>query len=184
MTDEAPTSKGGLAPDRGEKRLNLREDDPRARAAARAAFLLDDGRIESFVDQMGDAFGIDRSIIPPDWDYEWKTLTVYNQENPAYQVKLANTGWEPVPAARHPEMMPDGWKGSTITRDGMILMERPLRVTQRVREIEAKKASDQLRVKELQLGHVPDGQFERSNKGQDMITVKRHSEQAILVPNE
>jgi len=172
------------APTRNSTRPPTREEDPRAAAELRAAVLL--GRIDEFVDDKGDTFDIDRTIVPDGWDYEWKTLTVYNQENPAYQVKLAATGWEPVPAKRHPELMPDGWKGQTITREGLILMERPLVVTEAVRAIERKKAADQLRVKELQLGHVPEGQFERQNPktGESLIKVQRHTEQQYLVPNE
>ena len=63
---------------------------------------------------------------PPDgWDYQWKRRSVYNQEDPAYQVELARQGWEAVPLSRHSEMMPRGWSGQTIEVEGMTLMERP-----------------------------------------------------------
>jgi Kef-type K+ transport system membrane component KefB len=38
-------------------------------------------------------------------------------------------GWETVDAKRHPEMMPKGYVGS-IEREGMLLCERPLEITQ------------------------------------------------------
>jgi hypothetical protein len=99
---------------------------------------------------------------PPDgWDYQWKRRTVYNQEDPAYAVNLARTGWTSVPASRHPTMMPVGWKGETIERDGMVLMERPAIVTDRFREGDLRRAKAQVRHKEEQLGAAPQGQFPR-----------------------
>jgi hypothetical protein len=59
------------------------------------------------------------------------------QEDPAYAVSLARKGSEPVPADRHPSFMPDGARFATIERKGMVLMERPLELTEEAREIEA-----------------------------------------------
>jgi hypothetical protein len=108
---------------------------------------------------------------------------VLNQEDPAYQVSLAQRGWESVPVSRHPGLMPKGYKGAEILRKGMVLMERPLEITQEVREIDARKARLQVLTKEEQLSAAPPGQFERSNKGSDMAKIKKGFE-AIPIPNE
>ena len=100
-------------------------------------------------------------------------LTVLGKEDPAYQVSLARTGWEAVPAKRHPEMMPHDYKEAAITRRGMILMERPKEITDEARNIEKKRARDQVRIKEDQLASAPQGQFSRDNKGSSLASVKR-----------
>lgn len=157
------------------------EESPRERAARRAAELkahrdgnLDDGTDEFFVEP---------GIIPDGWTYEWKTRTVLGAEDPAHQVKLARDGWEPVPVSRHPEMMPAGHRGAEITRKGMVLMERPAEITDEIRQIELRRARLQVRAKEEQLSATPAGQFERSNKGNDLVKVKKAYE-AMPIPEE
>ena len=95
--------------DRPEMREEIRPeiraeaDDPRARAAKRAAELR--GHVETFDD------GVDKFAAPraPDgWTYEWKRKTVMGWEDPAYMSNLMRTGWEPVPSSRHPELMAKG----------------------------------------------------------------------------
>ena len=145
---------------RPDLRPVLREEDPRTRAARRAA------EVRNHIGNMDegpDDFYIDAHLIPPGWTYEWKRKTVFGQEDPAYQVQLARTGWEPVPAHRHRSYMPDGSKSATIERKGMILMERPLELTEEARAIELRKARNQVRQKEAQLNSAPDGQFGREH---------------------
>jgi hypothetical protein len=80
-------------------------------------------------------------------------------------------------------MMPIGHKGNEITRKGMVLMERPLEITEEVRAAELRRARLQVRAKEEQLSSTPQGQFERSNKGNDLVKVKKGYE-AIAIPDE
>ena len=159
-----------IAPSRAPMRPAMREDDPRARADARAAELRD--HLGS-MDQGTDKFAIDQSTIPDGWSYEWKTLTVYGAENPSYQVGLRKTGWEPVPASRHPELMPTGYRGATIVIDGQQLMERPKEITEEVKKIDANRARRQVRAKEEQLVAAPQGQFERANKDQSLVKLRK-----------
>ena len=95
------------------------------------------------------------------------------QEDPAYQVSIARKGWEPVPASRHPSMMPDGNKYQIIERKGMILMERPLEITEEAQRAERRRAQLQVRQKEEQLNAAPQGQFERNNKDAPLARVKK-----------
>jgi hypothetical protein len=88
---------------------------------------------------------------------------VLNQEDPAYQVALARKGWEPVPASRHPEMMPGGAAINSIERKGMVLMERPKDITDEAIDIEKRRARQQMRQKEAQLNSAPEGQFTRNH---------------------
>ncbi len=159
-----------------------REEDPRTRAARRALELREHlgGSMEDGVDK----YFIDPKVIPDGWSYEWKTLTVLGKENPSYQVALAHRGWEAVPRSRHPEMMPDNYRGETIERDGMILMERPKEITDEVNGHERRKAREQVRSKEEQLGGAAPGQFSRDNKGQSMVNIKKSYEAGIAIPDK
>lgn len=185
MSTEFQKQVKGLAapsstPERAALRPEPRDEDPRARAARRAAELR--GHLGD-VDEGTDRFYIDPGSIPPGWSYEWKRRTIYNMEDPAYQVHLARMGWEPVPASRHPEMMPKGYGSQTIERDGQILMERPLEITEESRMAELRRARAQVRAKEDQLSSAPQGQFDRNNKDASMVKLKK-SYSAVEVPQE
>lgn len=181
MTDTAPeTLRRGRPPlDRGDMREAVRDDSPRARAAARAA------QIEDHVgdlDEGPDDFYLDPTIVPDGWCYEWKTHTVMGAQNPSYQVQLARTGWEAVPVDRHPELMPRDWNGKVIERKGLVLMERPQAITDKVRKIEQKKARDQVRVKEQQLNAAPQGQFPRDEDERTTARIKK-SHSPVEIPD-
>lgn len=157
----------------------MREDDPRSRAAKRAAEIR--GNVGS-MDEGVDDFYIDTREIPDGWTYEWKRRTIAGQEDPAYQVSLARMGWEPVPAERHPNMMPINGQYTTIERKGMMLMERPMELSEEARSIELKKARQQIANKKSQLGSSPDGQF-----GRDHASVKpkvSSSYEPMPIPND
>lgn len=156
---------------------------PSQKTAAERAAEIRSGFDGGNMDEGTDDFFIEQEKIPDDWTYEWKRFTVLNQEDPSYQVQLRRQGWEPVPAARHPEMMPVGSKDPTIIRKGMILMERPTAITEELRQIDKKRARDQVRVKEQQLNEAPQGQFERDNKGNKLASVKK-SYEAMPVPDK
>jgi len=146
------------APQRAPMRPSMRADDPRARAAARAA------AVRANIGDMDEGTDEFAAPTPPDgWAYEWKTRTVLGAEDPAYQVQLARKGWEPVPASRHPEMMPVGAKDVNIERKGQVLMERPKELVDEARSIELRRARNQVRAKEQQLRDAPDGQFGRDH---------------------
>lgn len=179
--ETAPIVEEIVAPTRPSMRPSMREEDPRTRAARRAAELRDhrNGDMEDGVDE----FYIDPSDIPEGWAYEWKRKTVLGAEDPAYQVALARAGWEAVPTSRHPSYMPISGDYPFIERKGMILMERPLEITEEARAVELRKARQQVRQKEAQLNSAEGGQFERSNKDQSLVKIKR-SYESIPIPGE
>lgn len=144
-----------------EKGLGRKDEDPRARAERRAAEIKAN-RGDVDIDSI-DEFYIDPSIIPDGWSYEWKRHTLLGKEDPSYQVSLARGGWEAVPANRHPEMMPVNSKAALIERKGMILMERPMSLTNEARDVELRRARMQVRAKEQQLSSTPDGTMTRDH---------------------
>jgi hypothetical protein len=134
------------------------EEDPRARAARRAA------EVRGHLGDMDD--GTNQFPLPPapdGWTYEWKRKSVMGQEDPAHMTDLLRKGWEPVPATRHPEMMPTGNTYESVERKGMILMERPTELVEEARAIEQRRARGQVRAKEAQLAGTPDGTLSRDD---------------------
>ena len=165
-------------PSQPPMRPAMRAEDPREAAARRAA------QIRGHIGDLDE--GTDEFSCPPPpdgWTYEWKRKTVMGQEDPAYQVSLARTGWENVPTSAHPEMMPGMGSHPTIERKGMSLMMRPASISDEIRDIEYRKARNQVRVKEQQLNNAPDGTFERNNKSDGLTKIKK-SYEAIPVPRD
>ena len=165
-------------------RPNMRPDavtaeDPRERAARRTAELK--GHASDLGDDGHDEYYIELGIIPDGWSYEWKVRTVLGAEDPAHQVALARKGWEVVPASRHPELMPMGYKGVEITRKGMVLMERPMEITQEAQNASLRRARMQMRDKEAQLTNAKSGEFDRTNKGDPLVKINKKYE-AIPIP--
>jgi hypothetical protein len=155
------------------------EESPRDRAARRTAELR--GHDNDLGDDGTDEYYIELGIIPEGWSYEWKTRTILGAEDPAHQVALARKGWESVPASRHPELMPMGYKGAEITRKGMVLMERPMEITQEAISAAARRARMQMRDKEAQLTNAKGGEFDRTNKGDPLVKINKKYE-AIPIP--
>lgn len=153
-------------------------EDPRARAAKRAAELRD--HAGGSLDEGTDKFFIPLEDIPDGWSYEWKAWTVLGAENPGKQVSDARAGWEPVPAYRHPSYMPAGYTGETIDRDGLRLMERPAEITNEAKDREKRKAREQVTQKEQQITGAPAGQ--NSPFGKDPSTGIKRSYEAIPIP--
>lgn len=158
-----------------EMRPAMRAEDPRARAAARTKQLL--GTIEEseeFVDEF-------RAPKAPDgWTYEWKRELTLNQEDPAYQVELAQNGWEAVATERHPEFMPRSGEHPIIRRKGMILMERPTAIVEAVRARDLRTAKKQVRDKEASLGRTPDGTLSRDADERVAPRIKRSMEPMVV----
>ena len=177
VEDETPVEEVS----RPEMRPAMRDDDPRAAAKRRAAEIL--GHIGD-MDEGVDEFYFSPDQVPDGWTYEWKRRTVMGQEDPAYQVALARTGWEPVPARRHPEMMPAGWKGDTIERKGMVLMQRPREITERIEELDRRKARNQVKAKEQQLAAAPPGTMEKEFSDPRTRPTIKKSFEAMPVPRD
>ena len=145
---------------RESMRAGVREETPADRARRRAAEIR--GTFDPYDDGV-DEFAIPKELIPEGWTYEWKRHKLINQEDPSYQVELRRRGWDPVPASRHPEMMPTSYKGDTIERKGLILMEKPTEVVEEVRHAEYIRAKRQVRDKEAQIAGAPEGTLTRDH---------------------
>lgn len=110
-----------------------------------------------------DDFYIDPATIPDGWDYNWKRKTIAGATDPAYETELAQEGWEPVDASRHPELMPLGYKGF-IERKGMILMERPAEISRMAEQRDLANAREAVEVRERAIGAARPGEFEAERR--------------------
>jgi len=140
----------------------------RKRVAEIRALHGDDDNTEVFVDKW-------YAEAPPGWTYEWKTHSVFNKEFPQYQSALLRTGWSPVPAARHRDLTYPGYADENIVVDGMMLMERPKELTDRVRKREYLKAVDQVRQSEAKLADAPPGHAPRNVNPRTMPQLAAHT---------
>jgi len=162
----------------------LRDDDPRARAERRTAELLAQMGGNFDLEGSVDEFYIDLREIPDGWSYEWKRETVYNAEDPSYTAELKRHGWAPVPTSRHPEMMAAGTRGSDpIRRKGLMLMERPQAITDMVRDMERRKARNEIKGREQGLAETPTGTLPRDADKRTAPRVK-HEYAPVEIPQE
>jgi hypothetical protein len=111
-------------------------------------------KIKAFADQQvedTDMLHIPPEIIPEGMRYNWKTYSVFGQVQARRYGRFQMTGWEPVPASRHPGLFtPVGYEGN-IEYDGLILMEKPEELCRQVEAREYIKAREQVQAKEQQL---------------------------------
>lgn len=78
--------------------------------------------------------------IPSDMTYAWVRESTLNEPDPDNMTDRMIRGWQPVPASRHPEMVPPplpGYEGMEVTvirRGGLILCEKPSEEVQYARQ--------------------------------------------------
>ena len=139
---------------RGIREAAIRTEELRRRMENRTEFEAGD---------MYDEFYINPAIIPEGWDYNWKTKSIYGQESKEHLLEMAASGWEAVPAERHPDMMPAGYKGA-IEKKGMILMERPSEISEMAKQRELAIAREVVEEKERAIGLARGSAYEQGRK--------------------
>ncbi len=94
--------------------------------------------------QLGDRYAIPPNEIPAGWSYQWNQVSVLNKEVEGDLI-MAENGWRPVPASRHPgRWTPPNFKGAIIL-EGLRLEERPLSLTLEAMEEDKLRAKAQIR---------------------------------------
>lgn len=141
-TDDLMMS-SGIVPGRAE----LRSDAKDTRLEALEAELL--SKLDNADLGYNNKFAIPDE--PEGWAYGWKRHESFGWEDKSNIVELAQDGWQYVPVSRHPEMMPAGHVGN-IERQGMVLMEIPKRVNDRLVQIRERNAAAVVSEKEIQIG--------------------------------
>lgn len=94
---------------------------------------------------------------PDGWTYEWKRKTIAGQEDTDHLNALGDNGWTSVPADRHAGTAGRSRTGE-IVRDGLMLMERPVELTNEARAEEKWAARAQIQAQNDQYrGKMPSG---------------------------
>ena len=110
-----------------------------------------------------DMFYIPVDEIPEGSSYEWKRWSVNGQEDPFYIAQMREQGWEPVNPKKHPNWVPPGYSQPNIIKGGMILMERPIELTNEAKAEQRQLAKKQTREAEQRLGMTPKGELTREH---------------------
>jgi hypothetical protein len=93
--------------------------------------------------------------IPEGSSYEWKRWSNVGAQDPFYIASMRDQGWEPVDPKRHPNWVPPGYNDPYILKGGMILMERPMELTQEANREARQAAQAQISFQEQRLGITP-----------------------------
>jgi len=115
--------------------------------------------------QHEDPFALPLDQIPEGSSYEWKRWSVHGQQDPFYISSMRDQGWEPVNPARHPNWVPPGYKEPHLIKGGMILMERPIELTNEAKSEMNRSARDQVVTAEQRLGLAPKDTMTRDHEG-------------------
>lgn len=105
-----------------------------------------------------DYFDMVKDEIPSGHSYEWKLYSTYGKIETQYHMVQRENGWTPVPPDRHP-VLPR--IGEAIIHDGMILMERPKRLTDEARAEDSEAARDAMRMGLAKVSQTSPGQLDR-----------------------
>ena len=114
-----------------------------------------------------DPFAVNKENIPPDVSVEWKRHTVTGAEDPFYLARMREQGWEPVDPRVHTDWvpLPPSYDAPNVIKDGLILMERPMELTQEANDESRAAAKQQVREAEQRLGLTPNNQLTRDHDG-------------------
>lgn len=123
---------------------------------------------QSHATAQANPFDLPKDEIPEGSSYEWKRFSVSGQSadhNPFYLASMRSQGWEPVDPRRHPNWVPPRYDKPNIIRDGLILMERPVELTNEARQEQEGLARKQMRIAKERLGLAPKDTMTRDFEG-------------------
>lgn len=135
---------------------------------------------QSHATAQANPFDLPKDEIPEGSSYEWKRFSVSGQSadhDPFYLASMRRQGWEPVDPRRHPNWVPPGYDKPYIIRDGLILMERPVELTNEARQEQRNLARQQMREAQERLGMAPKDTMTRDFEG-----VRPRLEQQVMRP--
>jgi hypothetical protein len=90
---------------------------------------------------------IPEHLRDPRYDLQWCRTSCFGRPDNANINLLKSQGWREVHPKNYPGVMPDMQHKHTIERDGLILMERPMQLTQ---EAVAEQHADALELRQVQ----------------------------------
>ena len=110
---------------------------------------------------------IPKEMIPDGMDYNWKRSSYLAKEDKQHQIRMGQYHWHPVPYDRHDGAIatedPDR---KIITNGGLVLMERPMYLSQEAADVELRKAHSQVDQQYQRLKIAPPGTETRGAKAE------------------
>jgi hypothetical protein len=97
-----------------------------------------DGKpISRLGDRNIDKYAIPKDEMPAGWSYQWIAETVLNEPQTGAMMDFRQKQWSNVPQERHPTI--------PVRQGGLVLVERPIVLTEEARQEELQEARDQVR---------------------------------------
>lgn len=144
-------------PERGDP-IRSREPVREAREKIRRGAVIAHDREGNVIyrrrDGLTDPFSIPSELKDPRWDLQWVRVSTHGLEDVDNQVKMQENGWRPISAKRpgwEGRFMPPGYDGA-IQKGGLMLMERPMSLTEEARNDERQKVRGQTETQRAQFG--------------------------------
>lgn len=141
-------------------------------------------------DDDDDRLRIPRDMWPEGWDLQWVTTSVYGQPQIQHRARFERKGWEPIHSTDFDGMFagkfaPEGHKGE-IEVDGLVLMARPMEWSDRARKNDKARATQQVQIKESQVGGDLEGSVSLDTKHSSAVRYNkiRKSVERIQVPED
>lgn len=106
-------------------------------------------------------YDIPMEEVPEGLTYEWKRWSNVGEHDPFYIASQREQGWEAVPPKRHPNWVPPGYNEPHIIKNGMILMDRPVELTNEFKREMRQMSKRQVRDAEQRLGAADPGTLDR-----------------------
>lgn len=122
---------------------------PRARTTRASETRATEMRVMPATERRGKLW-VDPRKIPAGWTYHWCRESTLNVPDPENIVDKQVGGWSPVPASRHPELVPPplpGYEGTTtqvIRRGGQMLFEKRTSEVNAMRRAVSQESRDAL----------------------------------------
>lgn len=149
-------------PGRPVKRAALRPDQ----AIGRNGEILTRNRVSG--DGYRNEFDIPEDARDPDYDLYWARSTTHGKPDPANINELYENGWRPASPKNYRRVMPDMASRETIERDGLILMERPMKLSMQALEEQRQIALELREIQSDAFGNrkLPQG-FDKGRRSRD-----------------
>lgn len=175
VTDQTPEDETRDPPvaARAGRRTNARHQVRQRAAVQRAEPRADTQRLVRTRRRTENRFHIDEAMIPPNASWEWKTAKVGAQPQDDHIGQLMDNHWRKVDKTKYPNLVTE--------KDGMILMERPLYLTQDARREDLAIALDQVeRVSDSAI-EAPSGTMTRSHASVKKNTVIKRDYNEVAI---
>jgi hypothetical protein len=135
--------------------------------------------------QIVDKFALPDSVLADakarGMSLEWKRETAAGASDPSYDIFLREQGWEPVDGKRYAELTMKDHTGP-LRREGQVLMERPIELTQEAMLEDKMAAREAVAVKEQQLHGAGAGEFQRHRAdGSSTVAINRTVERGLPI---